>query len=992
MLEELKLKEIVTISDVFEAEVNLRLDFWKEKVSRDKVKGYVPTNTSVAALEAVAKGIAGGKERVHLITGARGTGKSHFGLVLGNFFSLPPKNPAVQSFLQKVIKRDSGTGDSLYRIREQVKPFLIVIPNYEDRDFNHAMNRALQQALREAGHSVIPKTDFAEAIRLLETWDGEEDHSRLLGKALDKEGINLKTLKTQLDKHLPQALEQFKKIHESVTKLPRFAPEFISTAEVVFEDVIRQLRDLFQGIIILYDEFQGILTSLATSPGAASELPVQSFFEWCKRSGQNQCHFVAMAHRSIRDYIRPEIQDQAEKLIGRFSGHGEYLMTNISEGHEIEEMISSLIISSTGHPAWKEISRHGDLNVIIDELQRRALYGDRDAAWLKRTVIEGIFPLHPSALYVLLRLAEVVAQSERTVFRFFSFHQNGGLKHFVDTNDVLYGKRLNFYTVDHLFDYFKDDMERHRGRGRWAMEGFRLTASNSDIRESPQAIRVLKAIAVLQTIADQSKLKTSVEDLMFCLNIPISQRDSFVQLLLKLEQYGLFRAATRDYRFQRRGGVEPRELMEKKREELRNYFVLAKALKEILEEEAIEAQRYNERHGTNRMMPVTYASVGELAHPEAFINRIETSLHDLSRYHGDGMLIRVCPQTPEEVIRSQDMVKSEKWRHPFIIWQVPEAPPGYTEEILELIAWEDVLGEPSLKEDKDQLTEEVDIQRGKIIGKVKRYFSEASKFVWMGEELSGIETVEIVSRAFEQIFPKTPIISDKALAEHIAGKDAEKTYRTNLVSQIISTGGRVELREKSRRAEDRMLRNLFLKNRMIREVSRGQFQVITPPPGVNIYEAWTTLDQVMKQQIVLADTVVERMCLKEYGLTLQTLDLLLGAYICDKSDLYYLVRSPTRWFRTKDMSLISLIDGQNLYNALRKPSEEYTFIFSEVTKDQRWLLEEVKRLFAPGWVPEANLPIWQQAYEALFDQWFKRVPIVSCALIPQKEASVVRHK
>jgi hypothetical protein len=692
-----------------------------------------------------------------------------------------------------------------------------------------------------------------------------------------------------------------------------------------------------------------------------------------------------MAHRSIRDYIRPEIQDQAEKLIGRFSGHGEYLMTNISEGHEIEEMISSLIISSTGHPAWKEISRHGDLNVIIDELQRRALYGDRDAAWLKRTVIEGIFPLHPSALYVLLRLAEVVAQSERTVFRFFSFHQNGGLKHFVDTNDVLYGKRLNFYTVDHLFDYFKDDMERHRGRGRWAMEGFRLTASNSDIRESPQAIRVLKAIAVLQTIADQSKLKTSVEDLMFCLNIPISQRDSFVQLLLKLEQYGLFRAATRDYRFQRRGGVEPRELMEKKREELRNYFVLAKALKEILEEEAIEAQRYNERHGTNRMMPVTYASVGELAHPEAFINRIETSLHDLSRYHGDGMLIRVCPQTPEEVIRSQDMVKSEKWRHPFIIWQVPEAPPGYTEEILELIAWEDVLGEPSLKEDKDQLTEEVDIQRGKIIGKVKRYFSEASKFVWMGKELSGIETVEIVSRAFEQIFPKTPIISDKALAEHITGKDAEKTYRTNLVSQIISTGGRVELREKSRRAEDRMLRNLFLKNRMIREVSRGQFQVITPPPGVNIYEAWTTLDQVMKQQIVLADTVVERMCLKEYGLTLQTLDLLLGAYICDKSDLYYLVRSPTRWFRTKDMSLISLIDGQNLYNALRKPSEEYTFIFSEVTKDQRWLLEEVKRLFAPGWVPEANLPIWQQAYEALFDQWFKRVPIVSCALIPQKE-------
>jgi hypothetical protein len=67
--------------------------------------------------------------------------------------------------------------------------------------------------------------------------------------------------------------------------------------------------------------------------------------------------------------------------------------------------------------------------------------------------------MHPMATYSLLKLASDVGSNNRSVFTFFADEKNdtGSYDWFVKNKDILSDSgELQFYTVDLLFEYFKD--------------------------------------------------------------------------------------------------------------------------------------------------------------------------------------------------------------------------------------------------------------------------------------------------------------------------------------------------------------------------------------------------------------------------------------------------------------------------------------------------------------------------------------------------------
>ena len=101
MLESARLSDLVRISPTFSAEVNLQRDFYDDpEENRRKLRGYVPTTSCREVLKEIIKGMPNpSRIRAHLITGTYGTGKSHFALILANYFSLPIEDENLQHFL-----------------------------------------------------------------------------------------------------------------------------------------------------------------------------------------------------------------------------------------------------------------------------------------------------------------------------------------------------------------------------------------------------------------------------------------------------------------------------------------------------------------------------------------------------------------------------------------------------------------------------------------------------------------------------------------------------------------------------------------------------------------------------------------------------------------------------------------------------------------------------------------------------------------------------
>ena len=80
----------------------------------------------------------------------------------------------------------------------------------------------------------------------------------------------------------------------------------------------------------------------------------------------------------------------------------------------------------------------------------------------RNKILEGVYPMHPMATYAVIRLAREVASQNRTVFTFFSsekedVYEDGSYLWYIHNHAVVDEQgRLRFYTVDLLFDYFRN--------------------------------------------------------------------------------------------------------------------------------------------------------------------------------------------------------------------------------------------------------------------------------------------------------------------------------------------------------------------------------------------------------------------------------------------------------------------------------------------------------------------------------------------------------
>ncbi|MHA1413932.1 MAG: hypothetical protein ACTSO4_15090 [Promethearchaeota archaeon] len=205
MSKKLSVKDLVSLYPGYDTEVILNEDFSIDDLNNDKnlrkIQSYYPKPDCRRSLEDISEGLEEiSEKRSFLITGTYGTGKSHLGLIIANYLSMPSEDKRLEPLFFKIKERNPIIAQKLIKRRQKGKPFLIVLPDFLINNFETALIKGLKEAFEKAGVNFSFKTKYQNVIDYIESIKKEsEDIYRLLNEKLqNKYGIGLSLIKDSL--------------------------------------------------------------------------------------------------------------------------------------------------------------------------------------------------------------------------------------------------------------------------------------------------------------------------------------------------------------------------------------------------------------------------------------------------------------------------------------------------------------------------------------------------------------------------------------------------------------------------------------------------------------------------------------------------------------------------------------------------------------------------------------------------------------------------
>jgi len=236
--------------------------------------------------------------------------------------------------------------------------------------------------------------------------------------------------------------------------------------------------------------------------------------------------FIATTHRSFASY-------RSALNAADFLTVNDRIKEIPLETQGIEEIISAVVNPQKKSTLWEtEVKpRNAEFNQLANECSSLNIFGWLPAPKVRIHIIENIYPMHPMATFSLMKLASDVGSNNRSVITFFSLEKNdiGSYDWFVKERDILKSTgELQFYTVDLLFEYFKDKINSDNQELRPTIKEYvrnfetslrelsknRSTSGSIELQDDLHS-DILKVMIVYQIIGFDINLRT----LKFGLNV-----------------------------------------------------------------------------------------------------------------------------------------------------------------------------------------------------------------------------------------------------------------------------------------------------------------------------------------------------------------------------------------------------------------------------------------------------------------------------------------
>ena len=590
--------KLITKKKQYKYSVNIGFDLRSE----ERLSDFIPNVTTTEIIREYLGGIIRGNSDTHarILYGSYGTGKSHLltvmSAVLGHINTF---GKGFDSFTQLISNYDNELASDIERFVREDQPYLVV-PVYSDYDdFNKCITFSLKRELERNGIEASFKGYFDEALALVDKWlDGEESSARL-----EEECEKLTISVNDLRKGLSTYEASYEKLFDAVYSGMSYGAAFNSTAGNLIDNMIvanQAIHGKYKGIVLVFDEFGRYVEDYGEVLKVKS---IQDIAEYCDHSDFDN-YLILVSHKQLSLYtgaMKKSISDEWKKVEGRFKP------TSINIKYDQCLSLIGHIIPKT--KKWGEFKKKNEKS--LNDLYNQAW--DFKGFMLPpetegENPFENGFPLHPITLFALDRLSKKVAQNERTFFTYLAGDDDNSLFSQLLKYDT---SEFHFIGLDAIYDYFELNIRTFKTDEAYGIyKKLQYALNKLGLDDDGYQTRVLKAIAVINIIADTEDLAADMDTLLSVIDGSREKARNAVEELEKkkiikyMRQYGY-------YDFFDSSIFDLEAMIEEKVIGVNDEMVVS-ILNERFADFALYPYRYNEKYHVNRVFVPVFAHKADL--------------------------------------------------------------------------------------------------------------------------------------------------------------------------------------------------------------------------------------------------------------------------------------------------------------------------------------------------------------------------------------------
>ena len=887
-------KDILDINKNFQYSVNIEYDLHNEK----KIKEYIPTSDACDVLKQYIRTILGyEKNKSTILVGPYGKGKSFLILSLLRIICFDT-NKYTDALLEKIEKVDKELFRYIKEVQKKKIKLLPIIIDSNYYNIEQAFLLALNEALKSFNlDEIIPNTVFDVCLDLVEKWENNEEISKIaLSKCLKQTGISLNTLKAELKQYSKDAYYKFENLYNCLTPGLEFNPMVNSDIVKTYSDINNQIKEKgYCGMFIVYDEFSKTLET--RNDYLAHDLKIiQDFAEKASRSSNDeQLHLCCITHKAFDLYYKDDVADGLSDAFRTVSGRFKEIRFNRSLDQNYQ--IISFTLNKKNPEYKKECEKYIKKNsYFYKELSESAFFEPED----ENVLFKNCFPFNPMTVYSLIRLSELIAQNERTMFTLISDTDEHSFNSFINNNTT------GLYNASNLYDYFSQlfQNEREEIKGIW----YKCETACKKIMNKEKK-ELLKSLAIIEMLNDYSKLSPTVEvlALMTANTVDAVKKNVFEMINDRIIKESLGNNYI-DFAYSYTKEID--EAVERYISTKRNGEKESKILGDISFDNYVIPRRYNTNYKMTRFFKTIYLDEKEFLNLSSFEIFYEEN-------YCDGLVIRLINKKNSiKTILShfEKMNRSEN-----IVIIVPsKSTDVIVKEALKLKALISIRENHEIDENIINQTELMISEKTRELNAVinKIYEDGAATYLCNSNEVT---LANIVTDLCEKNYYKTPIVNNEMLNKNSVTSTYQKS-RNTIINMLLNRENNIDIFSSS--SPEMTVYNSFFTNNVLNDDSRKIVALIKDE-----------LLKKYKEKKSLYSTI-NKLALYPYGIRNGVLPVYLALAIANMSDNIIL------YYENAEVD----INAINIDKVCKNP-KQYYFVVEEKSKEQDDYLKRIIKVF-----------------------------------------------
>ena len=907
----------------FQRAIHVRYDHGNAEI----ISQYIPTDSSTTAIGKILANTRQQKtQRAHVLHAAYGSGKSHLAVVLAAILENDALlTAAIDQFVKQLAFVDGSVGMLADDYRVSNKRLFPVILSGNEGDFGTSILRALVRSIDDLGPPDMQLlTRFDVATQTLNRW--QLDYPEM-AERFDKEiarltNENKEWFIKQLRQHDTDSYQLFETVYSDLTAGATFDPTIAQEPEVVYRDLVSQLRSYeYSGVVVIWDEFGRYLEGRASQAFGKEAALLQDFAEACNHSPDDQqMHLILLTHKELQGYasaLPHSYQQEWSRIEGRFQKHD--ITTDPAIAYR-------LIAASVQQSCDNIIYDYLDNDIVerhIRYARELQLFGMLTEDEI-RELIEQTFPLHPLAVFALAQVSSKVGQNERTMFTFLTADEPFSLLNKIDFK--LERGHSFIITIADLWDYFAEAVRNDIGeagvRGYWSGV---INALDKIADDDEFAQNVVKSLGIL-LICSESRIRPEIgvlswsvdgfyeeyHDVEIVLN---NLRRRKALIYREVDGYWSFISGS-DIDFEK----EIRSALERANPTLDQ---LRRLLETYVPPPTILARRYNQEYSMIRFFNGIYRWADEIENAPWDLQIHETK--------ADGLVVYLLIMNDLEWQKAIDSIQA----NPQVVYVLPRRDQqvllSLRDNLHELFALQEISNNPRLRShnDRDRIQREINWLLEDAEGRLEEVISHLidpryDKSLWIrvkdnrafGYETNSLgQATKIVSDICEDVFPATPEFNSEGLNRNQPTAQQVRAAQTVIdamfarqPSRTFGLGGRGP--------EVLALNSILKVPGVLRQsdVADDRWEFGRPEHDRRLAKIWDVIADYMfgtdDQRPI--KPLIDRLTQPPYGIRRGVIPLLLGAVLRER------IKVTAVW---KGRNAVGAVSGETIYHMVDQPDD-----------------------------------------------------------------------